>query len=44
MKVHLNHNIEIKTFDDIVCHLELKKDKMKSSKPAPEVNVASVGA
>ena len=42
--MHLTHNKEIKTFDDVVRHLELEEDKLESSKPELETYVADVGA
>ena len=43
MKVHLTHSTEIKTFDDVVRHLELEEDMMKSSKPELESYVTNAG-
>ena len=40
MKVHLTHNTEIKTFDNVIRHLELEKDPMESSRPAIKAYVA----
>ena len=44
MKVHLTHNTEIKTFDNVVCHLELEEDWMESSRLKIEAYVTDVGA
>ena len=44
MKVHLIYNTKVKTFDDVVRHLELEKDRMESSRPETEAYVADVGA
>ena len=43
MKVHLTHNIKIKTLDDAVRHLELEEDQMESSRPKTEAYVADAG-
>ena len=42
--VHLTHNIEIKTFDDAIRHLELEEDRMKSSIPETKAYVADARA
>ena len=44
IKVHLTYNIEIKTFDDNVHHLELEEDQMESSRLETEAYVANVRA
>ena len=44
MKVHLTHSTKIKTFDDVVRHLELEKDRMEVSRPKIEAYMADVGA
>ena len=41
MKVHFTYNTKIKTCDDVVHHLELEKDKMKSFRLEPEAYVAN---
>ena len=43
MKVHLTHNTEIKTFDNVVCHLELEEDQMESSKLEKKAYVVDIG-
>ena len=43
MKMYLTHNTEIKTFNDTVHHLELKKDRMESSRPEIEAYMADIG-
>ena len=44
MQVHLTYNTKIKTFDDIVHHLKLEKDKIKSSRLEPKAYVVNIGA
>ena len=33
MRVNLTHNDNIKTFDDVACHVELEQDRLLVEKP-----------
>ena len=37
MHVNFTHNDNIKTFDDVVRHVEVKKDRLFTRKPIQEV-------
>ena len=37
MRVNLTCNDNIKTFDDVACHLELEEDRLLADKPAGEI-------
>ena len=36
MRVNLTHNDNIKTFDDVACHVELEKDRLLTEKSVQE--------
>ena len=36
MSVNLTHNDNIKTFDDVACHVELEEDRLLVEKPIQE--------
>ena len=40
MKMHLTHNENIRTMDDVVRHLELEEERLESSKPNTNVYMA----
>ena len=41
MKMHLTHNENIKTLEDVMCHLELEEDHLMASKTSVDVYMAS---
>jgi len=40
MCVNLTHNDNIKTFDDVACHVELEEDRLHAKKPINEVFIS----
>ena len=40
MKMHLTHNENIKTLEDVVCHLDLEEDRLLASKTSVDVYMA----
>ena len=41
--MHLTHNTKVKTFDNVIRHVELEEDRMESSRPETEAYVANAG-
>ena len=37
MRVNLTHNDNIKTFDEVACHVKLEEDHLLAEKPVQEV-------
>jgi len=40
MRVNLTHNDNIKTFDDVACHVELEEDRLHAEKPINEAFIS----
>jgi hypothetical protein len=40
MRVNLTHNNNIKTFDDVVRHVEIEKDQLLAEKPVSEAFIS----
>jgi len=40
MRVNLTHNDNIKTFDDVACHVELEEDQLHAEKPINEAFIS----
>ena len=44
MCLNLTHNENIKTFDDVACHLELEAERLEAAKPISSVHLAETSS